>query len=508
MKYYSITGILIFVWALQAASAQTSVIHPWLSANQQNSSVYRPEPILFVHGINDNDAGWQIAINALHPIFSLYQEPDSLPRDRTRERASQYAFLHTFNYGNYVKADQPDNAQSFDHIEWNAWGDDKRTRSFTNQFLRVTATNIVVERYDASEGRYVSTVVTLPPDTDRIHNPPSDDRIALDERIDEIQSAYRPSQDSDTVPQVVLVAHSMGGLLSHYYLCKCAEATQVSGVRRLVTLATPHRGSPIANDNYKNFVINPADRITHCANLTFWYKVPRLINSDWDSVGFTRYPAKGALEDLSVSMSQPTALALSNDLQTYFVSHSAPRIEYVFNGFTMPTFTHYKAIRFTGAAAAWSDVKNGDGLVSLHSAASKSSQIDSSNWAGQDPVFFGPWPGDHSDANKHIPSLFASLFGVPYKWPGPPARPPLDCNVAPTYARTYDENQSFSKYLPWEWWAWTDNESAWASDEPGINNMVLLCKSSQPHPLVMPRSIHGESRQTTAQGLSFPRRSA
>ena len=45
--------------------------------------------------------------------------------------------------------------------------------------------------------------------------------------------------------QVVIVAHSMGGLVARSYLEEWNGAVRVS---RLITLATPHHGSPLAND--------------------------------------------------------------------------------------------------------------------------------------------------------------------------------------------------------------------------------------------------------------------
>ncbi len=475
--------------------AQQSRVLAWKPTidDPSETMLYRPEPILFVHGINDNDSGWAAAIEALQPSFSGYyisRDIDDFSREQTNGlNAVQQPYLHTFNYGNYVRANLPDNAQSFDHIEWNAWEADMKSRAFTNAFLRSVSTNITVRKWqwnnDENKWDWVSETVTLPPDPEHLHPPINDNRKTLQQRIDDLRQAYRIFTN---VPNNVLVAHSMGGLLSHYYLCKKEEAAQDSGVRRLVTLATPHCGSPVANDQFKSLVINPVDRIAHGANMTIWYKFARTITfGRKDPVGYTRYSAGGALEDLTVSISGGGYLAYANDLQTFFETHSVPTLEYVFNGYTMPTFTLYKTYRlFGGNAAAWSDVKIGDGVVSLKSAAGKSSNDASSIWTGQDPVVFQPWTGqDHSDANKHIPSLFASLFGVPNQWPGPPARPPVYENVIPSYARTYGENQSFGKYLPWWWGWWNENEAYWASDEPGIGDVTLLCERPQGNALVI-----------------------
>ena len=48
--------------------------------------------------------------------------------------------------------------------------------------------------------------------------------------------------------EILLVAHSMGGLVSRYYLESGAykDRPGYSAVRQLITLGTPHRGSPLA----------------------------------------------------------------------------------------------------------------------------------------------------------------------------------------------------------------------------------------------------------------------
>jgi pimeloyl-ACP methyl ester carboxylesterase len=48
--------------------------------------------------------------------------------------------------------------------------------------------------------------------------------------------------------EITLVAHSMGGLVSRYYLesGKFDTGAGFAAVRRLITLGTPHRGAPLA----------------------------------------------------------------------------------------------------------------------------------------------------------------------------------------------------------------------------------------------------------------------
>lgn len=60
--------------------------------------------------------------------------------------------------------------------------------------------------------------------------------------------------------EIVILAHSRGGLVSRYYMNRySADSGKYRGqqagekVRRLVTLATPHRGSPLADDKWNVF---------------------------------------------------------------------------------------------------------------------------------------------------------------------------------------------------------------------------------------------------------------
>ena len=186
VKRILLVALCYVFWAEPSALCQTSVVLPWqLPAPQQDSRVYRPEPILFVHGVNDNDAGWQSVLDALNSSFSGYQSPNTLPTDTSRQRATQYAFLNTFNYGD-APSISLHNKQAFDHIEWNAWSIDRDSKYFTNIFNGASQPH------------------------------PTDNRETLDERINGntdgsivgIRSAYAITINSVTTPpQIVLVAH-------------------------------------------------------------------------------------------------------------------------------------------------------------------------------------------------------------------------------------------------------------------------------------------------------------
>lgn len=231
---------------------QQSQVVPWQPSDENAKQyAYHPEPILFVHGINDNDATWgMVAIPALKNAFAVYDLPESATNfigAISNLNARQEAYLHTFNYGDNPQQLEAGlgahDKQSFEHIAWNAWEADMRHTSFTNTFLKADTTTRTIARYvsDPSNpyvGTYVTTNVTEFKDADYLQPAPNDDRMTLSKRINDdavgIRQAYSSVRDDpNTWSQLVLVAHSMGGLLSHYYLCKCAETNIDSGVRRL-----------------------------------------------------------------------------------------------------------------------------------------------------------------------------------------------------------------------------------------------------------------------------------
>ncbi|HUI05470.1 MAG TPA: alpha/beta fold hydrolase [Verrucomicrobiae bacterium] len=295
---------ICFLCGMQfSALSQTSKVLEWrLPPPQQDPRVYRPEPILFVHGINANDSGWQNAIDALHTSFGAYQAPNTLPIDTSAQRATQYAFLHTFNYGDRPGVSTRDR-QSFDTIRWNAWAADRDGWPLPNPYKGTT------------------------------QNAPADGRQTLDERIAAIRVAYRASAGADS-PNVILVAHSLGGLLSHYYLLN--KPTD-HGVRRLVTIATPHLGSHVANwlSWYNN--ANPLSKMwDNCraepALRLFLMNYP-------DTAGFFAHGRRGAVWDLRMVDNRSTTSAHqhgSNPLMDFFQAHSAPVSEYVFSVYHKP----------------------------------------------------------------------------------------------------------------------------------------------------------------------------
>jgi PGAP1-like protein len=467
-------GASVIVMCLLMANAlysQQSRILLWQPAsNTDRRRVYHPEPILFVHGINAKDDGWaDLAIPTLKDYFSGYDLPPDAAAFvgvQANLNARQENYLHTFNYG-----DKPGqstlNSNGFEHIEWNASADHRDYHDFTNVF------------------------------TGALQPAPHDARLTLDERINGsidgsvvgIRQAYQADpNDPNTRPDIVLVAHSMGGLLSHFYLLWSAPNHHV---RRHITIATPHQGSHVANWLMHYNAANRATRIFHGTGLNFLASNLRLFAPHVSSTaGFFKYGALGAVEDLQViERSGQANLRGYNDLMDFFWNHPAPKLEYVFNVYSRPpgTFgTHYEALRITTAEQSMSaEQLYGDGLVPQWSAAGKDAANDPSIYNGStnvnpnvheiDPVVFGVWTNlDHSDAIRHPESLIRSLDGVPYRWPG------ANSNQWPAYARFYGENQSFSKYFD----APMSNSVAY-SDEPGIADLKLLYNRSGGNPLLI-----------------------
>jgi pimeloyl-ACP methyl ester carboxylesterase len=451
------------VLASHAVCAQRSVVTPWSNEDPNNPSpAYRTEPILFVHGINSNDEGWQQAIAALATPMASYQRPVTLPPQTVGgsvvTRAAQTNYLHTFNYGD-PRASNALNRTSFDHIEWNAWEADMRTRLFTNVFVQAGSTGY-------------------------LQPAPNDNRQTLDRRILNIRIAYTADPaNTNSAPNVVLVTHSMGGLLAHYYLIRSAPNT---GVRRVVTLAAPHLGSHVANwvmwdrnagigshilDGMRSLFIIPALRRT--ANL-----VQQIPGTPFrPTAGYYRYGQNGATEDISVNNpTAPNHLRHHNDLIDFFWANPAPKIEYVFNAYcSYPNFSGYQAEQVvTHDVRLASEQRDGDGVVAPWSAAGKLSGVTTSIWNGAsnpsgmhdvDPVVFGVWSNtDHSAAVGHTNSQLLSLDGVRYRWP---TSDPQD------YGRMYGENQSFSKYF-----SSPGTGSVAYTDEPGIADLKLLADRS------------------------------
>jgi len=207
--------------------AQQSKVLPWRPSSNDvpaRTVVYHPEPVLLVHGINGNDALWtNAAMPALQIDFQKYDLPfgaTQLTGVHSNFNARQENFLHTFNYGDPPGTNTL-NCRAFEHIEWNTLDSDMRNRYFTNIFVKST------------DPGYIQAVTNF------------NNRQPLDLRIQDIRSSYAMDPiDTNTWPSIVLVAHSSGAEMAHYYLLR--KPTD-HGARRLVTLAGTYQRSDVAN---------------------------------------------------------------------------------------------------------------------------------------------------------------------------------------------------------------------------------------------------------------------
>jgi pimeloyl-ACP methyl ester carboxylesterase len=468
---------LLFASLSVAAQAQMTKVYQWRPAagdTLARASVYHPEPILFVHGINANDAGWNAtAIPLLQSHFASYDLPFSATSlaDPTSSfnlahyNAPQRPFLHTFNYG-----DKPNvhthQSQSFQPIMWNAWHEDMESTPLVDVF---------------------SISASIPPTFNTI-DPPQDDRETLDTRIDNVRLAYRPDPAStNQPPQIVLVAHSLGAMLAHYYLLKNPND---HGIRRFVAIAGAHQGSLLANALLLYTQVDPSLPILDGSQGLLFAEQLRngLLPIYPDTAGFFAYTSSGAVYNaVSTTTNTNPLLQFDNPIMSYFWDNPAPKIEYVFNVFHRTPSSPYGVLYYAFDEPPSLDPVfiEGDGFLQPQSAAGKDCHECPSIYNGRsntngvheiDPVIFGIWNGlDHSEAVTNADSLLKSIVGVPYRWPG------ASSNQWPAYARFYSENQSFSKY-----YSTPSSNSVAYTDEPGIADMKLLYDRNGGNPLLIP----------------------
>jgi pimeloyl-ACP methyl ester carboxylesterase len=117
-------------------------------------------------------------------------------------------------------------------------GDIIRSVSVSNQYASLVS---ALETCGFSEDGAAPTLRVCPYDWRK------DNRLAAERLADAVRS-LRHDHGADVV--INLVAHSMGGLVSRYFL-ESGEYTPANcagfeNVRRLVTIGTPHRGAPLA----------------------------------------------------------------------------------------------------------------------------------------------------------------------------------------------------------------------------------------------------------------------
>jgi len=286
--------------------AQTSRLVPWRDYPQRRS--YEPMPVLCVHGIgSDSVETWPIGVNILSNYFSTtyyWQGASQVSRQRANQPGA--AYVETFDYGVYgdpTIVTTHGHEQTFDTIRSNAW-----------------------------DGVYQTSVNGC---------------ITLRTRISNVRDKYTLA--NGTRPNITLLAHSMGGIVAHYYLCRAEEDGVDLGVARLITLGTPHYGSTIPNwqrqvnsaAGGRAALMRPLQQ--HSMEYFLQYCAGFYERDAWNFVHYANppvnQPEKGGMTDMSYHVPYAGNIVpfLRNPLIPYFQTHPvAGDVEYVVNSFTVP----------------------------------------------------------------------------------------------------------------------------------------------------------------------------
>jgi pimeloyl-ACP methyl ester carboxylesterase len=114
---------------------------------------------------------------------------------------------------------------------------------------------MILEQFDVVPGQ---TYIEFPYDWRR------DNRVAARRLAETAERVLRTARETEPDAKLVLVGHSMGGLVARYYL-ECLDGWK--DTRRLVTFGTPYRGSLNALDFLANGFVKKIGPLT-IANLT------------------------------------------------------------------------------------------------------------------------------------------------------------------------------------------------------------------------------------------------
>src|ERR1051326_4837692 len=272
---------------------QTTRIVPW---KDPEGRAYAPMPVIFVHGFATDSASWGPGVEHFRPDFALYQASSSAPAQMAGQPGAPR--LETFDYGRYGQdfgTSLPHgNLQSFDSIRSNAW-----SGVFQNQ------------------------------------------GITLRQRIANVRSFYTP-QGQTNLPYVVLICHSAGGVLAHYYLTESVHAGLDPGVARVGTRGTPHYGSTWANllrgdqspDSPTRFLLLPKTALfdtVFLSGVENLFGQPNLSSMRVFANPTRLHPEKLVMTDLSTHRAGSHRRSEQNPLIPYFQTNAVPgNIEYIF----------------------------------------------------------------------------------------------------------------------------------------------------------------------------------
>ncbi len=216
-KHYRLYLAVCLTLLSFARTINSAILPSW-----NNKLAYHPDPLVFVHGMNSSPEAWGFVIDprtedviGYIPItaYNLFQYFDNyLERNPDTEELLRY--IEPFNY----------EFNTFDSIKWNAW------EGYNNTGLQYP------------DGR-ISNLIRFK-------------RLVLNKFIG--QPYISPSSPGSEIlrkyqtSKINLVAHSLGGVVSRYYINK----TQGANVKQLTTLGTPHKGT-LSATLADVFVINP-----------------------------------------------------------------------------------------------------------------------------------------------------------------------------------------------------------------------------------------------------------
>ncbi|HTS18505.1 MAG TPA: hypothetical protein VMP11_13105 [Verrucomicrobiae bacterium] len=513
-KYLACLSLAGFCLSLQSEDAHSQItqIVPWndtnLTLTSASTIAYHPEPIIFVHGITSSRLNWTNVIQnlaATNNWFGAYHYNqdevtnayESTTPPQEGYTASQFGatfvptpelnqwqpmelpYLHTFNYGRHQYIGPGTNypwsstfmlrqsRQSHDPVEWNSWSG-----------------------YSGTGNDYLNG------------------RVTLDQRITSIRNAYRMPYQI-TAPNVILIGHSLGGLVvCDYLLNKNANlgSDPYVPVRRAITIDTLLWGSPLAN------VVANYDNLPHAAHggMAWTHLVAPMVGAGegwwppWDPKwknaagtwienhnGATKYftvNLQDAMNDGDMPVIHTSGVLFSNasPFQTYL--HTAPMpetTEFVTSGAHTTTQPSWLVKVFLGSTntMVMQDLQtafNGDGAVPLNSMAGYHAN-GASVFANISPVDIRGylngntnWLTDHGTA-PHMMGIYPHLLdGVQYV---SGAHPDGGTNWS-GFQKEYADSPY--QYTAAGWVAHTD--------EPGIDYdyLTLLSNRDGENPLVIP----------------------